>query len=148
MEWLYCKICEEKLSEFEHPHHSLLQSGVAKSMLLVPPGRGVSGRYGRYERYERYYERCGTRLGRDHPSLRPRVGEGCSDLRPKHVLLPNCQLRKNCAGNDGAESNPTAVDGNLLHENLQIWSNSSGKDLANLRSGYRWFLPLDIRGWT
>ena len=35
------------------------------------------------------------------------------------------------------QSHPTAVDGNLLHENLQIWS--SAEELANLRSGYRWF---------
>ena len=37
------------------------------------------------------------------------------------------------------QSHPTAVDGNLLHENLQIWSSSSAEELANLRSGYRWF---------
>ena len=36
-----------------------------------------------------------------------------------------------------AQSHPTAVDGNLLGKNLQIWS--SAEELANLRSGYRWF---------
>ena len=55
-------------------------------------------------------------------------------IRAQNMFCCQIVRCKNCAGNDAVQSHPTAVDRNLLHENLQIWS--SNNELANVRSGY------------
>ena len=66
-------------------------------------------------------------------------------IRPQNMFCSQIVSCAKIAQEMTVQSHPTAVDGNLLYENLQIWS--SAEELANLRSGYRWF-SYDNRGWT
>ena len=45
-------------------------------------------------------------------------------IRAQNMFCCQIVRCKNCVGNDVVQSHPTAVDGNLLHENLQIWSSN------------------------
>ena len=74
-----------------------------------------------------------------HTSASPRVGEGAALIRAQNMfccqIVSSAKIAKITTQEMTAQSHPTAVDGNLLDEDLQIWS--SAEELANLQSGYR-----------
>ena len=88
-----------------------------------------------YERYEVWDDA----LDRDPETTQARAQgwERAALIRAQNMFCCQIVSCAKIAQEVTVQSHPTAVDGNLLHENLQIWS--SAEELANLRSGYRWF---------
>ena len=140
----------EKLSEFEHSHHTHTSIRCSEENVI-----GASSDVWVLDMYTMYVHSCPMKLvlgmsGRYETTMpsgftpRPPIlaraqgWERAAPIRAKNMFCCQIVRCKNCAGNDVVQSHPTAVDGNLLHENLQIWS--SNNQLANLRSGlFRWF---------
>ena len=61
------------------------------------------------------------------PKLAPKGGRGLLSFAPKTCFAAKLSGAKIAQEMTVVQSEPTAVDGNLLHENLQIWSSNLTK---------------------